>query len=82
MDQKRAFVERWPSRTYKIRDRSITVECNSVTTVCIVSGVVDWTCANPQQRASAKGVASFTLKLSMVAEGRTVIIDENGKLVH
>jgi hypothetical protein len=82
MREKHAFAERWPERSYKLRSGSVAVDCDSAHLVCIVTGLVDWTCTNPARRASASGTASFVLKLSILADGRIVITDENGKAIH
>jgi hypothetical protein len=82
MREKHAFAERWPERSYKLRSGSVAVDCDSAHLVCTVTGLVDWICANPARRARASGTASFALKLSMLADGRIVITEENGKAIH
>ncbi len=79
--EKQAFAERWPERTYSLRAASLVANCDASKLSCTVTGLVDWSCANPARRANASGTASFELKLSLLADGRIVIAEESGNAV-
>ena len=61
--QKRAYIMRWPVRSYIVRPASITVSCDEVRGECLASGLVDWDCRSVQRRAHSTGTANFALKL-------------------
>ena len=58
INEKAAFIRRWPTRSYIPRPSEIRVSCSSDAS-CIVTGVVDWQASNMVTGANSSGAASF-----------------------
>ncbi len=59
MKEKSAFVERWPQRTYRVRDGA-EVQC-TIDPTCVVKGLVDWRTYSKVRNTTSEGTASFAL---------------------
>ena len=82
---KKRFVEKWPSRTYKVRDdetlRAVCVP-PSGDNVCDVYGVYDWRTVDYAQRKQARGVAAFQYRFRYVGRDSSLTVEtllETGK---
>ncbi|HWE45343.1 MAG TPA: DUF2939 domain-containing protein [Caulobacteraceae bacterium] len=75
MREKHAFAERWPSRTYVLREPTLTSNC-SPEGGCTVTGVVDWRAENAEAGRRSTGAASFVMVVQngrITAEGGAVL---------
>lgn len=80
LQEKRAFVERWPERTYSLRDDTLAIGCDAASSQCDVSGVLDWVAVSAPRAARSEGVASFRMILSFEGnDGRIVL--ESGQVI-
>ena len=79
MQQKRNYTVRWPVRVYASRPDLIQVSCGADRS-CVVTGVVDWDCRNPERKARSAGSANFSLTLAL-ADGREQIVAEAGSVI-
>lgn len=73
-------INRWPQRLYKMRERSLAVECNEAVGACKASGIVDWVVRSPARNAQGGGASSFEYTfeardglLRITAEGGSVV---------
>ena len=71
------YVERWPMRNVVPRDASIEVACENDT--CSVSGLYDWSVANPQKKKQISGVSKFFYRLQMSIP--PLVTEENGIVI-
>ena len=78
--QKRAYMARWPSRSYIVRPGTLEVACEMGGAVCTVSGLVDWDCRSAARNARSAGTASFALRVAFTG-GDGVILSESGAVV-
>ena len=74
---KAKYADRWPSRAAAARAPTIRTFCNG--NICRVTGLYDWSVADPRRKASAKGSAEFEYVIDM-SDGYKVIA-ENGKVL-
>lgn len=77
---KQKFLERWPVRSYRARADSIRIACSESARSCTISGLVDYSVANPATRRRAGGLTSFAYELSF-ARGAPQIVAEAGEVV-
>ena len=77
---KRRFMQRWPERRYAVRPLTLKKTCDA-TRVCAVSGIVDWSAANPATAAQARGSAEFYYRVLWSEQGAGVIIHEESKVL-
>ncbi|MDX8513463.1 hypothetical protein [Mesorhizobium captivum] len=63
VQDKRNYYQRWPERTYKVRNDSIVVSCANDR--CMVSGIYDWIVRRPSTHKQEKGVADFSYTISI-----------------
>lgn len=78
LKQKNAFVQRWPSRSYKERGNKTAISCNAINKTCSVTGEIDWLAQSTPRNVNAAGDASYELLLDL--SGPTIkILRENGK---
>ena len=61
--EKTTYINRWPERTYRLRDQSFSEQCSDNNT-CVMGGIIDWTAANPAAGRRASGVARVELGYS------------------
>ena len=79
---KRRFMQRWPERRYAVRPLTLKTTCDATATrVCAVSGIVDWSAANPATAAQARGSAEFYYRVLWSEQGAGVIIHEESKVL-
>lgn len=76
MQQKRRFLERWPLRSFVVRNDGISVSCNQQH-LCTAWGLVDWHCRSPERHADVTGTSVFAFQIQ---DGQTVL-DEDGFVV-
>jgi len=55
---KRSYFERWPERSYFVRDDSVSVSCD--VSRCRVTGMYDWAVRSYPRNRQAKGMATFS----------------------
>ena len=58
MRDKARFVHRWPKRSYRLREESLDVSCDTPD-LCMVTGLVDFECRSAERHAVSTGVARF-----------------------
>jgi hypothetical protein len=80
LQQKVAFVRRWPERSYRVEPGTIRVDCQAGQSVCRTSGIVDWNAASAERDARASGRASFTLIVADLG-GASQIISEDSHVI-
>ncbi|MBB3020420.1 hypothetical protein FHR70_003501 [Microvirga lupini] len=74
------YGARWPKRSYKWREETLSVSCAPGGQTCTVEGLVNWTARSDERRKSAAGVAS--MRLTIMWDGvRRQIIEEVSKVV-
>ncbi|MVA59268.1 hypothetical protein [Agrobacterium vitis] len=73
--EKAAFVERWPKRAYSVVDGSERVICSSV---CQVSGTVEWFARSSARDKLSSGSARFELEWD---PSTSQIVSESGKVI-
>jgi hypothetical protein len=78
IQQKKAFVQRWPSRSYKERGNKTAISCNAINKTCSVTGEIDWLAQSMPRDANAAGDASYELLLDLSGP-KIKILRENGK---
>jgi trypsin-like peptidase len=69
LDDKQAFIARWPQRSYRIVPGGLSVECDAAQ-LCMVSGLTEWIATNGPNRSS--GIARF--KYVVKAVGRLTVV--------
>jgi len=69
---KRTYAERWPERSYRIRDGSLRVACQPDLT-CNVDGIADWDFRSPARNARSVGAGSFGLGILLGANGPRIV---------
>ena len=77
---KRDYTARWPVRVYAARPDSLRAFCNSATSTCVVTGVVDWDCRSPERNARSAGSANFSLTVAM-SGSQEQILAEAGSVI-
>jgi hypothetical protein len=80
LQQKRAFVTRWPERLYIPVDKATAVACAPDGTTCRVSGTVQFECRSYGRGAYSAGLASFALAIDLRGP-RAVVIEESGRVI-
>ena len=78
--QKRAYMLRWPIRSYVPRPGSVAADCDAGGNVCKVTGLVEWDCRSVERHTHAAGVAEFMMIVVWNGE-REAIISESGAVV-
>lgn len=82
VDQLTKFIARWPIRTYVVQPNSLSVQCNSQTLECHVSGLIDFDAKSPARKQWSHGVATFDYLLSYRPGVKwPVIVNEGGSVV-
>ncbi len=75
LDEKRKFADRWPKRAYSVRFGSERISCSSL---CSMSGIVEWFTESPARARMTSGIAEFTLIWDS-SVGK--IVSESGKVL-
>lgn len=81
LDEKRAFVQRWPERTYSIRPGTVNVSCDADGRLCTVTGVTDWRAASAARGAVSTGAATYEMQFIQEG-GRISIIGESATILN
>lgn len=76
LEEKRKFAERWPTRQYNVRDRSMDVSCSAQE--CQVSAIIDWFAHSSPRGRSSNGAATFEMTVDVQ---RLVLIKEAGSVL-
>jgi len=80
IEEKQKFIERWPQRSYLLRNPTLSIMCDHANSKCTISGLLDWDASSPQRQARSAGVASFWMQLEV--EGSSAkIVAEHGSVV-
>src|SRR5262245_5025306 len=78
---KKRFAERWPLRTYSIRqDDTLIASCLRPINICQVRGIMDWRVHNPSQNKVESGVDTFEYKIRWTGDHYEVLA-ETTKLI-
>lgn len=77
LKDKAKYAARWPIRQSAVRAQTIQSVCMSGT--CIVTGIYDWSVADPKSKKSIKGSATFEYGLHMKPTPR--VVSEDGKVI-
>jgi hypothetical protein len=78
MQEKARFVRRWPERSYRPRQNSITVSCiNEEDKLCLVTGLVDFECRSSERHAASNGVARFKAAIFFEGEEPRIVGEDS-----
>ena len=66
MRDKARFVHRWPQRSYRLREESLDVSCDTPD-LCMVTGLVDFECRSAERHAVSTGGPAFTVAFGFMA---------------
>jgi hypothetical protein len=78
MQEKVRFVQRWPQRSYRARQNSITVSCiNEQEKLCLVTGLVDFECRSSERHAASNGVARFKAAIFFEGEEPRIVGEDS-----
>ena len=78
--EKRAFIRRWPVRSYAHRPGTIRVACDTPTSRCTVRSVIDWRTASPARRAVSQGSSRFEQGIAF-SESKPAVFHEGGAVI-
>jgi uncharacterized caspase-like protein len=78
--EKRRFLERWPVRRYVPRPGATTATCDSASSRCQVTGIVDYEVLDPIRGTHTVGSSTFEYDMRLLAS-RVVILREDGKVI-
>ena len=83
VDLEKKFLQRWPVRSYKPRDRGIAISCDGSSLVCFVNGVLQFEGRNSEsnQRFSKDTTFQYRLQFSSAEDGTPKITLENGSVL-
>ena len=77
---KQAYMLRWPTRDYRLREGSTQTACDAGNAICTVSGIVDWSCGSPQRNAQSAGAATFLIRVNLSLSAG-MIVAESGSVI-
>ena len=80
VDERRRLVTRWPQRTYRLRAETTRIECDEQTSLCRVSGILDFSASNPRGFKTARTVAYYEFRVRFGRDGPK-IVEENGRVL-
>ena len=73
---KKRFAEKWPLRTYSIRqDDTFTASCLRPVNICHVRGIMDWRVRNSSQNKVESGVDTFEYKIRWTGDHYEVLAE-------
>lgn len=78
LEDKRRYFDRWPERSYQVRDDSIVSTCGNGS--CMVSGIYDWTVRSLPRQSQAQGVARFNYQIAL-RNGEPKVVSESGEVI-
>ncbi|WP_293866433.1 hypothetical protein [uncultured Alsobacter sp.] len=81
LDEKRAFAQRWPERTYSVRPGTVTASCSPDGRLCDVNAITDWRAASAARGTISTGAATYQLQLRLEG-GRIAIVGESGAILN
>lgn len=58
-----AYLERWPERLYTLQPDTLSIFCDGGSSICKVSGIVNWDVSSPVRNARSTGQAHFDFLL-------------------
>jgi hypothetical protein len=74
------WLERWPKRTYRPRDKSIEIQCNHDALLCTAKGLLDFLAQSYARNEQSEGVATFEFTLSFAnPHSKPRIVAEGGR---
>lgn len=77
---KATSIDRWPQRLYKLRQGSLTVECDASIGACKAAGIVDWVVRSPARNVQGGGSSTFEYAIAM-RNGPLRIVGEGGSVI-
>jgi hypothetical protein len=77
LKDKEQYFKRWPSRSYALREDSVSVWCAG--NVCQVTGLYDWFVSSLTRGKRAGGTASFRYVLNI--GDQITVVEEDGKVL-
>lgn len=80
LQQKAAYLRRWPERSYTIEPASVTVECQPGGPMCHVAGIIEWSASSEDRNANASGKSAFDLVVS-TSRSTPLIVGENSRVI-
>ena len=80
ISQKRAFIQRWPQRSYRLRPTTVETHCDIETHVCKIDGSIDFSAISPERHASSSGQATFELSANF-SMAEPIITGETSKVI-
>lgn len=75
---KQRYFERWPERSYRIRDESLSVHCQTFA-LCTVSGIYDWAVRSVPRNRQASGTARFSFMIKV--DGNPLVLSEDSEVI-
>jgi hypothetical protein len=79
---KKRFAEKWPLRTYTIRqDDSLTAQCLRPINICEVRGILDWRVRNPANNKMESGSATFEYKIHWTGKAYQVLGETTKEMI-
>ena len=79
MSEKKAFIERWPERTYSTVPGTLNATCDPVGPSCSVSGMITFRAYSASRNETSSGTASFALGFRGPNNG--ALVSEDGKVM-
>lgn len=76
---KQRYFERWPERSYRIRDESLSVRCQTPA-LCTVAGIYDWAVRSAPRNRQASGTARFSFMIKV--DGNPLVLSENSEVIN
>ncbi|WP_370157751.1 hypothetical protein [Bradyrhizobium yuanmingense] len=73
-------MNRWPQRLYKVRQGSLTMQCDASIGGCKASGIVDWVVRSPARNVQGGGSSTFEYMIAM-RDGPLRIVAESGNVI-
>ena len=73
-------MARWPQRTYRLKPDAISIDCDSASSSCLVSGDLDYGNANPARNERSAGVWHYQFRVLLTGP-EPKIVEETGHTV-
>lgn len=75
---KQRYFQRWPERSYHIRDESLSVDCQTPA-LCTVTGIYDWAVRSVPRNRQASGTARFSFMIKV--SGNLLVLSEDSEVI-
>lgn len=75
---KQRYFERWPERSYRIRDEALSVHCQTYA-LCTVAGIYDWSVRSVPRNRQASGTARFSFMIKV--DGNPLVLSEDSEVI-